>query len=92
MPGTSKYVQHLATLGVPPPEDPHDRVQSGRFLRAFLARSLVLAAALWALLALSAGLSMPVLILGGATLALLAADVLGLDYRVRRDERRAAGE
>jgi hypothetical protein len=82
-------VRHVSTLGVPPPRDPHDRVQSGRFLRALLLRCLVLAVALWALVALITDLSTWWLVIGGATLAALAVDVLWLSYRVRRDERRA---
>jgi hypothetical protein len=85
-------VRHVATLGVPPPADSTDRVQSGRFLRALLLRSFVLSLALWAVVALVTDLSGWWLIVGGVTLAVLGADVLWLTYRVRRDEeRRAAG-
>jgi hypothetical protein len=87
-----RLVRHVATLGVPPPGDAHDRVQSGRFLRALLFRSLVLSLALWGLVALIIDLSTWWLLLGGATLAVLAVDVLWLTYRVRRDERRAAAQ
>jgi hypothetical protein len=83
-------VRHVATLGVPPPTDPHDRVQSGRFLRALLLRSLVVSLAAWALVWIATDLSTLWLILGGATLVVLAADVLWLTYRVRRDESRIA--
>jgi hypothetical protein len=83
-------VRHVATLGVPPPRNPHDRVQSGRFVRALLLRCLVLSLVLWALVALITDLSTWWLALGGATLVVLAADVLWLSYRVRRDERRAS--
>jgi hypothetical protein len=65
-------------------------VQSGRFLRALLVRWLVLSLALWALVALITDLPTWWLLLGGGTLVVLAADVLWLSYRVRRDERRAA--
>jgi membrane protein implicated in regulation of membrane protease activity len=86
-------MRHLATLGVPPPRDRHDRVQSGRFLRGLLLRVLVILLPFWALIALAAlvtDLPSWILLLGGVSLALLAADVLWLTYRVRRDERRAA--
>ena len=82
----------MATLGVPPPDDPHDRVQSGRFLRALLFRWLAVSLVLWALVALVTDLSNWLLVVGGVTLAVLAADVLWLAYRVRRDERRGAGQ
>jgi hypothetical protein len=84
-------MRHLATLGVPP-GDPHDRVQSGRFLRALLLRWLVVSVPLWVLVALVTDLAMWVLLVGGASLVVLAADVIWLGYRVRRDEQRAAGE
>jgi hypothetical protein len=83
-------MRHVATLGVPPPNDPHDRVQSGRFLQALLFRWLVVSLAAWALVWLVTDLSTWWLIIGGATLAVLGADVLWLTYRVRRDERRIA--
>jgi hypothetical protein len=82
-------MRHVATLGVSPPRDPKDRVQSGRFLRTLLLRWLVVSLALWAVVALLSDLSTWWLVLGGAILAVLAADVLWLTYRVRRDERRA---
>ena len=85
-------MRRAATLGVSPPRDPHDRVQSGRFLRALLIRWLVVSVALWALVALISDLSTWWLVLGGATLGVLAADVLWLTHRVRRDERRAAAQ
>jgi hypothetical protein len=65
-------------------------VQSGRFLRALLTRWLLVSIAAWALVALMTGATW-FLILGAASLALLAGDVVWLGYRVRRDERRAAG-
>jgi hypothetical protein len=84
-------VRHVATLGVPPPADPHDRVQTGRFLRAFLLRGLVLSPALWVLGAVITDLPGWWLVLGGVVLVVPAADIVWLSYRVRRDERRAAG-
>ena len=75
---------------MPPPADPRDRLQSGRFLRALLLRWLVVSLAAWALVWLVTDLPTWWLIIGGATLALLAADVIWLTYRVRRDERRIA--
>ena len=36
-----------ATLGVPPPKDKTDRVQTGRFVRAMLVRTLVLVIPVW---------------------------------------------
>jgi hypothetical protein len=85
-------VRHVATLGVPPPTDPHDRIQSRRFLRTLLLRWLVVSLAAWALVWLVTELPTWWLIIGGATLAVLAADVLWLTYElcVRRDERRIA--
>ena len=89
--GTQAAVRHVATLGVPPPHDPHDRVQSERFLRALLLRCLVVSLAVWLLVALILDLSNWWLVLGGVSMVLLAADVFWLTFRVRRDERRAAG-
>jgi hypothetical protein len=80
-------MKHLATLGVPPPRDPHDRVQSGRFLRTLLLRTLVVVVPVWVLVALD-GPPGWLLIVGGVAVALLVADVLWLGYRVRRDEQR----
>jgi hypothetical protein len=80
-------VRHLATLGVPPPSNPHDRLQSGRFLRTLLLRWLIVSIVLWLLVVLITDLAAWALIVGGAALAVLAADVLWLTYRVRRDER-----
>jgi hypothetical protein len=79
-------MQHLATLGVPPPPDPHNRVHAGRSL---LGRWLIVSAALWALMLLLTDLPAWVYVFGGISLAALAADVLWLSYRVRRDERRS---
>jgi hypothetical protein len=77
---------------VPPPADPHDRVQSGRFLRALLLRCFVVSLVLWALLAIIGDLPTWWLVLGGAILLALVADVLWLSYRMRRDDRRATPE
>jgi hypothetical protein len=83
-------VRHVATLGVPPPDDPHDRIQSGRFLRALLLRALGVSVAAWALVWLVTELSTTWLVVGGVTLTVIAVDVVWLTYRVRRDERRVA--
>lgn len=83
-------MRHVATLGVAPPSDPHDRVESGRFLQALLLRWLCVSAVLWVLVWLATDRSTTWLVIGGATLALLAGDVAWLTYRVRRDERRVA--
>jgi hypothetical protein len=83
-------MRNWATLGVPPAADPHDRIQTGRFLRALLGRWLVVSLALWTVVALVTELQDWVLIVGGVSLAALATDVLWLSYRVRRDERRAS--
>jgi hypothetical protein len=83
-------MRHLGTLGVAPPADPRDRVQSGRFLRTLLLRWLVVSIAAWAFVLMLADLPTWCLILGAASLAALAADVLWLTYRVRKDERRVA--
>jgi hypothetical protein len=91
--GTHQHVRHVATLGVPPPRDPHDRVQSRRFLRALLLRCLVLSVTLWALVVPITDLSTSwLVVLGGGALVVLAADVLWLSYRVRRDKRRPSPE
>ena len=81
---------HLGTLGVPPPADPHDRIQSGRFLRALLLRWLGISVVAWALVWLVTELSTTWFIVGGVTVTVLAADVVWLTYRVRRDEHRVA--
>ena len=83
-------MRHVATLGVPPPDDPHDRIQSGRFLRALLLRALGVSVAAWALVWLVTELSTTWLVVGGVTLTVIAVDVVWLTYRVRRDERRVA--
>jgi hypothetical protein len=83
-------MHHVATLGVPSPRDPRDRVQSGRFLRALLLRWLGVTVVLWALIASVTGLLGWWLILGAVATGGLAGDVLWLSYRVRRDEQRRA--
>lgn len=85
-------MQHLATLGVPPPADPHDRVQSRRFLRALLLRCFVASLLLWALLAVIGDLPAWWFVLGGGLLLALLAEVMWLSYRIRRDERRPITE
>ena len=85
-------MRHVATLGVPPPRDRRDRVQTGRFVRALLARSLLICLAAWLLIALFGDLPSRWLIIGGAVLAVMAADVVWLTFRIRGDERRVAGE
>ncbi len=77
---------------MPPPDDPHARVQSGRFLRALLLRCLILSLAVWALAAVATDVSTWWLVLGGGTLVVLAADVVWLSYRVRRDEGSGAAD
>jgi hypothetical protein len=81
-------MRHLATLGVSPPGNPRDRVESGRFVRALLVRTLVVVVPLWVLVALIGPPSW-VLILGAVSVALLVIDILWLGHRVRRDQRRA---
>jgi hypothetical protein len=82
-------VRNLATLGVPPPADPHDRVQARRFLRALLLRCFVVTLPLWVLLALVGDLPSWWFVVGGALMLALALEVLWLSHRVRRDEQRA---
>jgi hypothetical protein len=81
-------VKHLATLGVPPPQNPRDRVQTGHFLRAVLTRTLLLVIPLWVLVGLLVHATW-VLVVGVISVAILAADVVWLNYRLRRDKRRA---
>jgi hypothetical protein len=88
--GRQLEVRHVATLGVAPPSDPHDRVQSRRFLRALILRWLFVSVPLWVVVWVVTDLSTTGLVVGGVTLAVLAADVAWLTYRVRRDERRTA--
>ena len=66
-------------------------VSTCSFLRALLLRWLCVSVIPWIVVWLVTDLSTVWLAIGGATLALLAADVLWLTYRVRRDERRVAG-
>ena len=80
-------MRHIATFGVPPPTDPRDRIQSGRFLRTLLLRWLGVSLVLWVLVVVITGAATWALVLGGAALLMLAADVIWLNYRVRRDER-----
>jgi len=83
-------MRHLATFGVAPPADKRDRVQTGRFLKALMARALIGALILWALL-VALGATPLILIPAGIPIVLLALDLLWLTYRVRRDERGRAG-
>jgi hypothetical protein len=53
---------------------------------------LALSLAAWALVAVATDVSTWWLVLGGGTLVVLAADIVWLSYRVRRDEGRAAAE
>jgi membrane protein YdbS with pleckstrin-like domain len=82
-------VRHASTLGVPPPTDPHDRIESGRFLRSLLLRWLCVSVVAWPLVWIFTSLSNTWLIIGAVALVTLAADVLWLTYRVRRDQRRS---
>jgi ABC-type bacteriocin/lantibiotic exporter with double-glycine peptidase domain len=83
-------VRHLATLGVTPPRDKGDRLQVRRFLRALVARWLVINIVLWSLLVLMFDASGLFAIVAIVLIALNALDVLWLSYQVRRDERRLA--
>jgi hypothetical protein len=76
-------LKHLATLGVPPPRNPRDRLQTLRFVRALLFRTLLVAIVAWVLLLLVDG-STWLFVVASICLAALAADVLWLSYRVRR--------
>jgi hypothetical protein len=81
-------MRHVATLGVPPPDDPRDRVESGVFLCTLLLRCLVVSLVLWAVVAAVTDLPVWWLILGSVTTLALACDVPWLTYRVHRDRRR----
>ena len=85
----ARAVKHLLTLGVPPPENPRDRLQTYRFLRTLLLRTLLVAVVAWvpALLILR---STGWFIVAGICMAALAADVVWLSYRVRSEERRVS--
>ena len=83
-------MRHPATLGVTPPRDKRDRVQVRRFLRALLARWLVVNIAMWSVVLLVVGASSVVVIAAVGFIALNALDVLWLGYQVRRDERQIA--
>jgi hypothetical protein len=83
-------MRHLTTLGVAPPRDPHDRVQSGEFLSALLMRWLGISIVVWAIVFVLADLPSWWLIVAAATTLVLAGDVLWLNVRVRRDRRRHA--
>lgn len=84
-------MRHVATLGVPPPGDPHDRIQSRRFLRALLLRWLGVSVAAWALVGLVTELSVTWLVVGGVILIVLAADVVWLTHSLRQKRNGAAG-
>jgi hypothetical protein len=66
----------------------------GRHVRhaGTLGMYLALSLAAWALVAVATDVSTWWLVLGGGTLVVLAADIVWLSYRVRRDEGRAAAE
>jgi hypothetical protein len=66
-------MHRVATLGVPPPRDPRDRVQSGWFRRALLLRWLGVSVVLWALIASVTGLPAWWLILGAVATGVLGA-------------------
>jgi hypothetical protein len=83
-------MRHVTTLGVAPPRDPRDRVQSGEFLSALLLRWLGISIVVWAIVFVLADLPSWWLSVAAATTLVLAGDVLWLNVRVRRDRRRHA--
>ncbi len=83
-------MHNLGTLGVPPPADPRNRVESGQFLRALLTRWLMVSIVSWALILLVTDLPSWFYFAGAVVLVTLALDWLWLTYRVRRDQDRAA--
>jgi hypothetical protein len=83
-------MRHVTTLGVAPPRDPRDRVQSGEFLSALLLRWLGISIVLWTVIFVVADLPSWWLIIAAVTMLALAGDVLWLNIRVRRDRQRQA--
>jgi hypothetical protein len=80
-------MRHLTTLGVAPPRDPRDRVESGQFLSASLLRWLGISIVVWAIVFVLADLPSWWLVVAAATTLVLAGDALWLNLRVRRDRR-----
>ena len=82
-------MSNWATLGVPPPAKPVDRLSSRRFVRAMLVRTLAIACPIWILLLLTTGGPTWMLVVAICSVAVLVVDIAWLTYRTRRDERRA---
>jgi Na+/melibiose symporter-like transporter len=76
------------TLGVAPPSKPVDRASSGRFVRAMLARTLVILCPLWIVLLAASGSPTWMLVVAICSVAILVVDIAWLSYRIRRDGRR----
>ena len=74
-----------ATLGVPPPPKPVDRVSARRFIRAMLVRTLVIFVVGWIVVRLLNGAPGWSIILGVVMAALLAIDIAVLTWRIDRD-------
>lgn len=75
------------TLGVPPPADPANRVETLRFLRDLMVRSLVVSV-VGGLLVVSIVQSTTWTIVLVAVVTLTALDALFLTWQLRREERR----
>jgi hypothetical protein len=75
------------TLGVPPPDDPANRVEVLRFLRDLMVRSLLVGVVAGAVV-IAIVQSTTWTIVMGAVVALTAFDALFLTWRLRREERK----
>jgi len=76
-----------ATLGVPPPADKTDRLQTGRFVRAMLVRTLALVVPVWIIVFLMEAPSW-IKVIAVVSVVATALEIAWLSYRIRRDERR----
>ena len=75
------------TLGVPPPAPGADRLESLRFLRALMIRSLVAGVVAGAVVVAVLQTTTGAMFMG-AVVALTALDALFLTWQIRREERR----
>lgn len=85
-------MSNWATLGVPPPSKPVDRVSSGRFVRAMLVRTLVIVGSIWLLVLVASDGPRWMLILAICSVAILIVDIAWLTHRIGRDERRSTAD
>lgn len=85
--GQNPCMAGWATLGVPPPNDKADRVETGRFVRAMLVRTLAIVIPVWIIVFLMEPPS-SIKIVAVVSVVATSWDIAWLSHRIRRDERR----